>query len=207
MALGGPPAAKGSERAIALVVRARSTLSGATRREPWTVLDPEWRWRQRWATVRSGIDSALTGGMRTHILVSTAIAIVGAMAAGCTAQVTEDPAYAPAPPPPAPAAEEDVIYDVEPPVADIELYPSVVYGGVSVYYVGGVWYRRGPNGWGRYSVEPPGLARVRVAHAREARWAHEGPPRPAPRGAAELQRRARPAPRPAPRPEHREERR
>jgi hypothetical protein len=141
--------------------------------------------------------------MRTHILVSIAIAMVGAMGAGCTAEVAAEPVYAPAPPPPAPVAEEDVVYDVEPPVVDIEAYPSVVYGGVTVYYVGGVWYRRGPNGWGRYRVEPPGLARVRVAHARETRWAHEGPPRPAAAGAAELQRRGRPAPRPA----HREERR
>ncbi len=122
------------------------------------------------------------------------------MSAGCTARVTTDPVYAPAPPPPAaPVAEDDVIYDVEPPVADIEAYPSAVYGGVTVYYVGGVWYRRGPNGWGRYRVEPSGLARARVAHAREARWAREGQPRPAPPGRAEIQRPARP--------EHRQERR
>jgi len=143
-------------------------------------------------------------GMRTTpfvpIAIGIGIAIVGAMGAGCTAEVTSEPAYAPAPPPPAPVAEEEIVYDVEPPVVDIEAYPSAVYGGVTVYYVGGVWYRRGPSGWGRYRVEPPGLARVRVAHAHETHWARQGQPRPAP-GAAELQRRGRPAP------AHREERR
>jgi hypothetical protein len=73
-------------------------------------------------------------------------------------------------------------------VVDIEAYPSVVYGGATVYYVGGAWYRRGPNGWGRYRVEPTGLARVRVAHGGDARWVREGQPRPAPPGAAEIQR-------------------
>ncbi len=141
--------------------------------------------------------------MRNHILVSIAIGIAlvgGAMVAGCTGQVTAEPVYAPAPPPP--AAEEDVVYDAEPPVVDIEAYPSTVYGGVSVYYVNGFWYRRGPHGWGRFRVEPPGLARVSIAHAHETRWARQGQPRPARPGAAELQRREHPE-----HPEHREERR
>ncbi|HLK40526.1 MAG TPA: hypothetical protein VKU41_27425 [Polyangiaceae bacterium] len=137
--------------------------------------------------------------MRIPILLSAAVACVAPTAIGCTGEVTAEPAYAPAPPPPrpappppAPAVQDDVIYDVQPPVADIEAYPSVVYGGATVYYVGGVWYRRGPNGWGRYRVEPRGLTRLRVAHAHDARWAREGGPRPAPPGAAEIQRPARP---------------
>jgi hypothetical protein len=122
------------------------------------------------------------------------------MATGCTAQVTSEPAYAPGPPPPPvfvseapPPDSEEVVVDVEPPVVNIEAYPSAVYGGVTVYYVGGVWYRRAPHGWARYRDEPPGLARVRVAHTREARWAREGAPRPAPRSATEMQRPSRPA--------------
>jgi hypothetical protein len=127
--------------------------------------------------------------MRIPILLSAAVALVAPMGAGCTGEVTAEPAYAPAPPPPPPPyAADDVYYDVQPPVVDIEAYPSVVYGGATVYYVGGVWYRRGPNGWARYRVEPPGLARYRVAHAGDARWAREGAPRPAPPGAAERQR-------------------
>lgn len=144
----------------------------------------------------------------------TAIALVASMATGC--EVTAQPAYSPppppppapvvasepAPPPPAPPPpavaedEDDVIYDAPPPVANIEAYPSVVYGGATVYYVGGVWYRRDPRGWARYRVEPPNLARVRTAHAREARWARQGEPRPAPPGVAQMQRPPPPAPPP-----------
>jgi hypothetical protein len=132
--------------------------------------------------------------MRIPILLSAAVALVAPMATGCTGEVTTEPAYAVAPPPPPPpAVADDVVYDVQPPVVDIEAYPSVVYGGATVYYVGGAWYRRGPNGWGRYRVEPAGLARARVAHARDARWVREGEPRPAPPGAAEIQRPPRPA--------------
>lgn len=157
--------------------------------------------------------------MRTPILLSPAVALVTALASGCYGQVTAEPAYAPAPPPPPapvvvseappppaapqPPAEEEVVYEAQPPIVNIEAYPSVVYGGVTVYYVGGVWYRRGPNGWGRYRVEPPGLARERRAHAADVRWRREGEPRPAPPGAAEIQRPERPARRE----ERREERR
>jgi hypothetical protein len=149
--------------------------------------------------------------MRVPILLFTA-ALTAAVTSGCTGQITAEPTYAPAPPPPpapigeapappppapprppAPVVEDDdVVYDAPPPVANIETYPSVVYGGTTVFYVGGIWYRRAPNGWARYRTEPPGLARARAAHARDPRWAREGTPRPAPPGAAQMQR--QPAP-------------
>jgi hypothetical protein len=149
------------------------------------------------------------------VLVSTGAALLAATVGGCT--VMAEPAAAPPPPPPAPVyaseapappppaappvAEDDaVVYDdAPPPATDIEAYPSVVYGGATVYYVGGVWYRRGPRGWARYRAEPPDLARVRVAHARDARWARQGAPRPAPPGAAQMQRRPAPPAREVPR--------
>jgi hypothetical protein len=80
-----------------------------------------------------------------------------------------------------------VDYLPEPPVADVDTYPTAIYGGVTVYYVGGLWYRRGPRGWARYRVEPPELARERAAHERDPRWvrARQAPSRP---GVAERQR-------------------
>ncbi len=94
---------------------------------------------------------------------------------------------APPPPPPAPPAVEDVDYVPDPPAVDIDTYPTAVYGGTTVYFVGGAWYRRGPQGWGRYRVEPPELARERASHNRDPRWvrARQAPPRP---GVAERQR-------------------
>lgn len=144
--------------------------------------------------------------MRTRILLSSAIAL-GVAVTGCAARLESEPVVAsagpppPAPvvvseaPPPPPAVDDDLVYDVEPPAVNVELYPSVVYEGTTVYYVGGVWYRRGLRGWARYRAEPEGLTRVRVAHGGDARWAHEGAPRPPAPGAAEMQRRSRPAPR------------
>jgi hypothetical protein len=61
-------------------------------------------------------------------------------------------------------------YQTAPPVDDIETYPSVLYDGVTVYYVGGGWYRHDEHGWGVYRQEPPELAKQREAHAREPRW-------------------------------------
>jgi hypothetical protein len=80
----------------------------------------------------------------------------------------------------------DLVYDPQPPVADIETYPSVMYGGVAVYFVGDRWYRRGPNGWGYFRSEPPELARQREMHDRDPRWAQarQAPMRP---GVAEPQ--------------------
>jgi len=72
--------------------------------------------------------------------------------------------------PPAAQVDVEVIYDPQPPVVDIETYPSVVYEGAPVYYVGGRWYRHGPRGWAYYRQEPPELGRQRVAHEREPRW-------------------------------------
>jgi hypothetical protein len=82
---------------------------------------------------------------------------------------------------------DDVEYAPDPPVVDIETYPTAVYGGTTVYFVGGVWYRRGPQGWGRYRAEPPELARERASHERDPRWvrARQAPSRP---GVAERQR-------------------
>lgn len=115
-----------------------------------------------------------------------AVSAVLASGAGC-APVYSEPAAGPgyvqtAPPPPvaeappvvveSPPAQVDaeVIYEPQPPVVDIESYPSVMYEGAPVYYVGGRWYRHGPRGWAYYRQEPVDLGRQRVAHEREPRW-------------------------------------
>lgn len=95
-------------------------------------------------------------------------------------------AEAPRPPPPAPPVDDtsaDVVYETEPPVVDIETYPSVVYGGAPVYFVGGRWYRRDARGWGYFRSEPPELAHNRALHERDPRWerARQARPRPVPR--------------------------
>jgi hypothetical protein len=108
-----------------------------------------------------------------------------ALASGCQGEVTTQPtsppppppvAVAPAPPPPpsveanAPGAEANIVYEIDPPVPDVESLPSVTYAGAPAYFVGGAWYRRGPSGWGRFVVEPPELARARIEHAQDPRW-------------------------------------
>jgi hypothetical protein len=72
----------------------------------------------------------------------------------------------------------EVVYVDDPPVVEIETYPSVVYEGTTVYFVGGFWYQRGPRGWGYFRNEPPTLAHERVEHQTDARWVHarEAPP-------------------------------
>jgi hypothetical protein len=79
-------------------------------------------------------------------------------------------------------ASAEIVYVDEPPVVDVETYPSVEYEGTTVYFVGGYWYRHGPHGWGYLRSEPPTLARARVEHQADARWtrAQQAPaPRPA----------------------------
>jgi hypothetical protein len=98
----------------------------------------------------------------------------------------------------APVVEGDseVVYGEAPPVVDIETYPTVMYGGVNVYYIDGRWYQRGSRGWGYYRQEPPELGRQRQEHLQrdhDPRWAAQ--PAPKQRG-----RNERVAPPPAPRP-------
>jgi hypothetical protein len=124
-----------------------------------------------------------------------ASAVVG-LGAGCTAGyagTVGGPAYVESSPGGAPPVvlvaagpaevDADVVYDPQPPVDDIEDYPSVVYGGITVYYLGGRWYRHGERGWGYYRNEPPELGRQREMHDRDPRWAQareaQGRPEPA----------------------------
>jgi hypothetical protein len=123
------------------------------------------------------------------LVVSTALLF----AFGCEA---EPVAYAPSPaypasgtyaeteaaPGPDPfAADADIVYDEPPPVDDIEAYPSIVYEGAPVYFIGGLWYRRDAHGWGAYRHEPGELARQRAQHERDPRWvqARQRAPQPA----------------------------
>ena len=122
---------------------------------------------------------------------ATSLALVLAATAGCEAEVT------PAGPPVAyaettagPAGPDtvgggDVVYEQDAPVVDIDTYPTTVYGGVTVYYVGGMWYRHDDHGWGYYRQEPPDLARQREAHASDPRWVAARERQPSPQGAAE----------------------
>jgi hypothetical protein len=117
--------------------------------------------------------------MRFDHLVTSAVVGFGV---GCSGWVAAGPAPAPAPapvvyaaPPPVAAApvddNGDVVAVADPPVADIEAYPSVVYGGATVYFVDGRWYRRGPRGWAYFRHEPVELGRQREEHARrDPRW-------------------------------------
>src|SRR5579872_2057954 len=105
--------------------------------------------------------------MRIHHVLSASALSFGV---ACTGEAYVEPAAPPPPPPVAyvsppptpaePTAAEVDYYDDEP-VADIDAYPSVVYGGATFYFVGGYWYRHDPRGWGRLRVEPPELARER----------------------------------------------
>ncbi len=134
---------------------------------------------------------------RSRLLLASAVLAL----AGCQAEyATGGPVYAEAPSGGGAAvtvaagpteADADSVYDPEPPVADIETYPSAVYDGVTVYYVGDRWYRRGPRGWAYFREEPPELGRQRAMHERDPRWvqARERPMRP---GVAEPQAPERP---------------
>jgi hypothetical protein len=113
------------------------------------------------------------------LLSAAGLALALATAPGCEAEVT--PAGAPvgyAETTAGPGAPDDVIYEQDAPVVDIDAYPTDTYGGVTVYYVGGTWYRHDERGWGRYRQEPPELAHTREAHASDPRWiqARERPP-------------------------------
>src|ERR1019366_6736709 len=126
--------------------------------------------------------------MGRGVLIASAAMLLGL---GCAAQPGPDPyarpPSAPAYPPSAygygeapvepvapEAVESDVSYDAGPPVVDIETYPSVVYEGMPVYYVGGMWYRHDARGWGSYRTEPAELGRQRQQHGSDARWVRAG---------------------------------
>jgi hypothetical protein len=136
------------------------------------------------------MSSVHAGGIRfLGPLFATAVV---ALAAGCQAGirgsagapvVAEQP---PAEPPPLVVAsanvDDDLVYEPQAPVDDIEGYPFVVYGGVNVYFVDGRWYRHDRGRWGYFRNEPPELGRQREMHDHDARWARapEAPPRTAP---------------------------
>jgi hypothetical protein len=94
--------------------------------------------------------------------------------AGCAGRVYAGPANVEGPQVVAAPVQDDgaVVYVQDPPVVDIEAYPSVLYGGVSVYYVDGRWYQRGPRGWAYYRQEPAELGRQREEH-----WGRDHDPR------------------------------
>jgi hypothetical protein len=143
---------------------------------------------------------------------------VMAFGAGCAAPVYAGPAYVEGAPVVAGPAQDygEVVYVDAPPVADIEAYPTIYYGGVSVYYVSGRWYQRGPRGWGYYRQEPPELGRQRQEHWQrdhDQRWADQpgpehqrqeerAPQSPATRGVTEPQPPDRRAPPTEPRREN-----
>ncbi len=93
-----------------------------------------------------------------------------ACGAACACRVTVDPSAAIALPA-SPDVDADLIYDPDGPADDIVGYPSVVYGGVTIYFVEGRWYRYGREGWGYLRREPAELARLRELHQREPRGA------------------------------------
>lgn len=110
-----------------------------------------------------------------------ALAVLGMVGTGCAGDMYTRPV---APPPAGYGTRAEYVQsplpdDVDtqvarvpsPPVVDIESYPSVVYDGAAVYYVGGVWYRQGAHGWSYYRQEPQELRRQRQAHEQDPRWA------------------------------------
>jgi hypothetical protein len=141
---------------------------------------------------------------------ATSLALVLAATAGCEAEV------APAGPPvvyaettagpagPGVIVDSDVVYEQDAPVVDIDTYPTTVYGGVSVYYVGGMWYRHDDHGWGYYRQEPRELAQQREAHASDPRWVAARERQPSQQRTAEPRQAAVPPPEAA-RPEARPE--
>jgi len=113
----------------------------------------------------------------THgsLLIAVAASLFGVGCAPVEAQsLGPPPAYGEATATGPDGVSADVAYDQAPPVDDIETYPSVVYEGVPVYYVGGMWYRHDSRGWGAYSREPQELARQRGQHERDPRWVQAG---------------------------------
>ncbi len=128
------------------------------------------------------------------LLGSVALACVAGCAAGFTADRSAT-VNRPARLAPAVVASSDVdadlVYDPDGPADDIVGYPSVVYGGVTIYFVEGRWYRYGRDGWGYLRKEPAELARVREMHEREPRGATplriSGPSEPESPGVAEHQ--------------------
>jgi hypothetical protein len=83
---------------------------------------------------------------------------------GCYATVSPEPVGV--------AAESDVVY--EPPPAQVETYPTVVYEGRPHYYVQGRWYSRTSRGWGYYRHEPAHLSQHRPAPGYERHEEHRG---------------------------------
>jgi len=117
-------------------------------------------------------------------LLASAVMAIGS---GCAGGLYAEPASNVEAPPvvAGPVADDgDVVYVQDAPVVDIETYPSVLYGGVTVYYVGGRWYHRDPRGWAYYRREPTELGRQREEHFgrdHDPRWGdqraaeHQGP--------------------------------
>jgi hypothetical protein len=93
---------------------------------------------------------------------------------GCTAQAQVQPATVSV------VTEEELVVDAAP--VNVYTYPHAEYGGATVYYVEGRWYRPRGNRWSYYRSEPAALVRHR-------RYVQEAPPaRPTyarPRGEAE----------------------
>ena len=113
-------------------------------------------------------------------LVASALLALGASGAGCAAEASTTPptyvegatvASGPG------TADAEVVYVQDPPVVDIETYPTVVYEGAPVYFVGGEWYRRDSHGWAYFRREPAELGRQRESHDRDPQWqrAREAP--------------------------------
>ena len=129
---------------------------------------------------------------------STLASSVIALCAGCAGRAYVGPASVEGPPVVAQGVDGngdgDVVYVDGPPVVDFETYPTLFFGGDSVYYVGGLWYQHGPRGWAYYRQEPVELGRQREerwGRDHDARWAGS---RETPSGQEE-QRRGAPAPR------------
>lgn len=120
---------------------------------------------------------------RTFARCSSAVLASAVMAccAGCAGRVYAGPANPEnleVQPLAAAPVEDDseVVYVQDPPVVDMETYPTMFYGGVQVYYVDGYWYHRGPRGWAYYRQEPADLGRQRQEHWQrdhDPRWAEQ----------------------------------
>lgn len=141
--------------------------------------------------------------------------LVGASAAlsiGCAARVYSEPTPTYAQPAyvaqPQPYDDSAIVYVDQPPVVDIEAYPSVAFEGGNAYFVDGRWYRRGPRGWGYYRQEPPELYRQRGYVERQRGYVQQAPPayrhdergyaQPAPEAVPVPQRRGVTEPQPVP---------
>lgn len=99
-----------------------------------------------------------------------------ACGAGCASHFTVDRSGLPPAASASPDVDADLVYDPDGPADDIVGYPSVVYGGVTVYFVEGRWYRYGREGWGYLRSEPAELARLREMHQRESSAARRAEP-------------------------------